>query len=108
MSESETELPEDYEDEVSPVVNEENEDELESQPAGTRVRAVPSADSAAETASLKAKNADLESRLGNALRVHGEKLKAKDQEIEEWLENVQKWHVEEANCICRKNSMNGL
>lgn len=37
----------------------------------------------------KAKVDDLEGRLGNALRIHGERLKERDQEIDGWLERMQ-------------------
>jgi hypothetical protein len=49
----------------------------------------------AEIDSYKTKVSELEDRLGNALRVHGERLKERDREIDEWLENVTRWHESE-------------
>ena len=46
----------------------------------------------AEVVSLKAQVEDLNVRLGNAVRVGGEKLKAYQDSVEDWIGNTAEWH----------------
>ncbi len=72
-----------------------DEDEEDSSPAPSRQdpRVVQLA---TDLEAANAKIADLNQRLGDAVRISGERLKQRDEEINEWLEKLPEWHESEA------------
>lgn len=79
---------EDFEDEY------ENEDEEEIEPREDRRRELrsPGKDLRSELDAVTAERDDLKQRLGEALRVGGQKLKDFEAEVQKWADNVQTWH----------------
>lgn len=92
----------DYED----IEFDDEEDEDNVSPVARRQDSVAQLE--AELVAAQKEIADYKQRLGDAIRVGGERLKAKDKEIEEWLEKIPSWHESEVEDAKREAFEEGV